>query len=73
MGNRYRIIYREYRDSNNLRMNQIEAIKYLVDNSVYEDEWSGTGMWHAVEKVMKRKQAWTQKRLKELLKEAKDN
>jgi len=54
-------------------MTQIEAIKYLVDNSVYGDEWTGTGMWHAVEKVMGRKQAWTQKQLEELLAEAQNN
>jgi len=54
-------------------MKQLEAIKYLVDNSVYSNEWTGTGMWHAVQKVMERKQIWTQKRLKELLEEAENN
>jgi len=54
-------------------MKQIEAIQYLANNSVYKDEWTGTGMWHAVEKVMARKQNWTQKRLKELLKDAESN
>lgn len=54
-------------------MKQIEAIQYLYENSVYSDEWTGTGMWHAVQKVMERKQVWTKKRLNELLEEAQNN
>jgi len=34
-------------------MNQVEAIKYLIVNSRYNDEWSGAGMWEALLKVMK--------------------
>jgi len=34
-------------------MNKIKALEYLVENSVYEDEWSGVGMYNAVEQVIK--------------------
>jgi hypothetical protein len=30
-----------------------EAVKYLVDNDKYENEWSGAGMWEAVLQVVK--------------------
>lgn len=33
-------------------MTQIDAIKYLAKNSVYTNEWTGTGMWEAVETVL---------------------
>lgn len=35
------------------KFNKIDALKYLVENSVYGDEWSGAGMYHAVENVIK--------------------
>lgn len=33
-------------------MNKIEALKYLVQNNVYCDEWSGAGMYHALSIVI---------------------
>ncbi len=33
-------------------MTRLEAILYLVNNSRYKDEWSGAGMWKAVEAVI---------------------
>jgi len=32
-----------------------EAAIYLVENSVYADEWTGAGMWEAVESLVSRK------------------
>jgi len=54
-------------------MTKEKAIQYLVDNSVYGDEWSGAGMWHAVVSVMTSKPDITEERLQKLLQEAKDN
>lgn len=34
-------------------MNKLEALNYLVENARYYDEWSGAGMYHAVENVIK--------------------
>ena len=35
-----------------IEFNKIDALKYLVKNNVYSDEWSGAGMYHAVETVI---------------------
>lgn len=35
------------------KLTKLNAIKYLHDHSAYNDEWSGAGMWEAVEKVLK--------------------
>lgn len=34
-----------------------DAIDYLFRNSVYGNEWQGSGMWEAVEEIMR----WEQK------------
>lgn len=49
---------------------QLESIKYLVENSVYNDEWTGAGMWEAVEKVIKIPSNNTEGRLKSLIERA---
>jgi len=36
-------------------MKKLEAIEYLIEHSVYGNEWSGAGMWHAVMEVMRHK------------------
>ena len=52
-------------------MEKEEAIQYLIDFTEYVDEWTGTGMWEAVEKVMKTpKKDLTKDFLQILLKEA---
>lgn len=33
-------------------MNKKESLEYLVKNNVYCDEWSGAGMYHALETVI---------------------
>jgi hypothetical protein len=35
-----------------INFNKLQALHYLVDNSVYGDEWSGAGMYHAVSTVI---------------------
>ena len=51
---------------------KLRAINYLIINSVYKDEWSGVGMWHAVEFVMNTKKPITKKILEKRLEEAED-
>ena len=34
-------------------MNKIEALEYLVENNVYNDEWSGTGMFSILRDVIR--------------------
>ena len=36
-------------------MDKLQAIEYLAEHSVYNDEWSGAGMWHAVQAVLAHK------------------
>lgn len=51
--------------------NKLEAIEYIVANSVYGNEWQGAGMYEAVEKIIKsRKLYFPEKYLQRLLKEA---
>ena len=52
-------------------MTKLDAIKYLVKNSAYGDEWSGAGMWEAVTKVMAAKNDVSKTYLDELLVRAK--
>ena len=52
-------------------LDTLEAIKYLVKNSVYSDEWSGAGMYEAIEKVLPSKRVKITF-LKQLLEEAKN-
>lgn len=55
-------------------MTKLEAIEYLVKNSEYQNEWSGTGMWHAVIKVMETQEGnLDHVFLNKLLEEAKHN
>lgn len=50
---------------------KLTALKYLIDRSVYKDEWSGAGMYEAIEEVFKAKDTGFDKRyLDRLLKEA---
>ena len=52
-------------------MNKIEALEYLVQNNEYHDEWSGAGMYHALETIIKSEESFfTQEYLDVLLKEA---
>ena len=53
-------------------MSKISAIKFLIKNSVYGNEWQGAGMYEAVEKMMEYKGRITAHYLIELLKEAED-
>jgi hypothetical protein len=46
---------------------KLEAIQFLVQNSMYQDEWTGAGMWVAVERVMAHKGKITEKFLDRLL------
>jgi hypothetical protein len=49
-----------------------EALDYLVKNSVYADEWSGAGMYHALQFVIKQyyDRIFTKKELDKLLNDA---
>lgn len=51
-------------------MDKLEAIKYLNENDIGHDEWSEAGMWHAVIKILKGADLWTEDQLKALLVEA---
>lgn len=50
-------------------MDQLEALEYLKKHSVYTDEWTGAGMWEAVEKVLDKK-GWSVAELNALLEKA---
>ena len=51
-------------------MNKIDALKYLVTNKIYSDEWSGTGMYHALVQIIKSEDMlFTEEFLIKLLKE----
>ena len=52
-------------------LDTLDAIKYLVKHSVYTDEWTGTGMYEAIEKVLPSKRVKITF-LNQLLKEAKE-
>jgi len=55
-------------------MKKIEAIEYLVANNVYQDEWSGAGMYHAVEDIIESKDVdFSKEYLDELLKKAENS
>ena len=52
-------------------MDKFEAIGYLIENSVYDNEWRGAGMYQAIEDVYKSTKAnWSVEELKLKLKEA---
>ena len=54
-------------------MTKLQAIEYLNKHSVYTDEWTGAGMWEAVEKLMKStRTTFTKEYLDRLLKDAND-
>jgi hypothetical protein len=49
----------------------MSALIYLVKNSVYNDEWSGAGMYEAIEKIITSEVKFFNKNyLDSLLKEA---
>jgi hypothetical protein len=65
--------YCEICERNIKGMDQLEAIKYLIEHSVFGNEWQGAGMFTAVEKVMSHKGNYITKYfLDKLLKEAED-
>lgn len=50
--------------------NKTHAIKYLVKNNVYTNEWTGTGMYEAIEELIENKRGrvfWSKKYLDSLL------
>lgn len=52
-------------------MNRLEALKYLVKNNVFCDEWSGAGMYDALSTVIESEEFFfTQEYLDDLLKKA---
>lgn len=53
---------------------KIGAINYLVENSVYSDEWSGAGMYEIIEKIVvaPKNTRFKKEYLNELLEEAKN-
>ena len=52
-------------------MNKLEALRYLIDNESYTDEWSGAGMYHAVREVVDSKDdSFDEEFLNELLENA---
>ena len=54
-------------------MTKLVAIKYLVKHNVYTDEWSGAGMYEAIEEVILYSPKNIAKRyLDKLLKQAKN-
>jgi hypothetical protein len=55
-------------------MKKIGAIKYLVKNNVYSNEWTGAGMYEAIAKVVEapEKFGFSKDYLNNLLKKAKD-
>lgn len=52
---------------------KIGAINYLVSNSVYSNEWTGTGMYEAIEKIVRapKKTRFRKEFLNSLLEDAK--
>lgn len=53
------------------KFDKLDSIKYLVENNVYDNEWSGAGMYHAVEDVINNDAGWFEKSyLDHLLKNA---
>ena len=49
----------------------MEALKYLVKNSVYGDEWTGAGMYEELVKIIESdKNEYTKEELDALLREA---
>jgi hypothetical protein len=53
---------------------KIGAINYLIKNTVYSNEWTGTGMYEAIVKIVEAPKNCRFKKeyLNELLKEAKN-
>lgn len=49
-------------------MNKMEALKYLVKNSVYDNEWTGAGMYEELARVIKsKKKEYTKEELDKML------
>ena len=56
-----------------IKYNKYNAIKFLVENSVYGNEWQGAGMYEQIEKIFATpKHYYYQKDLRKMLKEAED-
>jgi hypothetical protein len=53
-------------------MTKLKAIEYLIENSKYNDEWSGAGMWEAVCYVMVTKKELNKRLLDKLLEDARN-
>lgn len=56
---------------NSIKFDKLNAIKYLVENNVYDNEWSGAGMYLAIEDVINNDTEWFEESyLDHLLKKA---
>jgi hypothetical protein len=54
-------------------MNLEQALKYLIDNNVYTDEWTGTGMYEIIADLVKsERRMWKEEELDYFLNIAKN-
>ena len=54
-------------------MDKMEALKYLIENSVYCDEWTGAGMYVELKEIIESdKEEYTEKELDKALERAND-
>lgn len=63
---------KEIQSKKNKYDTKIGAINYLVKNTVYSNEWSGAGMYHAILKIIEapKKMRFSKDYLNSLLEEA---
>ena len=55
-------------------MDQLAAVKYLVENGVGGSEWEEAGMWNAVCRVMRdADKQWDKPELDQLIEDAQNN
>lgn len=53
------------------KFSKIESIEYLIEHSVYTDEWSGAGMYVEIERIIQLpKLFYFEKDLKKILRQA---
>jgi len=64
----------KYISKKNVYETKIGAINYLVEHSVYDNEWTGTGMYEAIVKIVEapQKTRFTKEYLNTLLEIASD-
>ena len=54
-----------------MKFTKLTAVEYLVQNNVYQDEWTGAGMYEAIEAIIKSEEKeFTKEYLDGLLKDA---